>query len=339
MVELVIRTSTNDRPVDAPTLFNVIAHDRRKGDRSAFKTCYALRWLRVTTTCQGTTMAPESNKIMDTKKVWLNTSALTWRLSLIAALLVAANIGTQMFRFRFLAQYDDHVWVFKLIDQNREHNIPALFSVVLLLSAALLLGLIATLERMRQSGDFSKWVILTLGFLLMGLDESVSIHEGLIRPMRNLLGGQDLGIFYFAWVIPGIALVAALGMFFLPFLFRLPRRTAIAFAISAAIYLGGALGVELAEGAYGERHGIQNLTFNLLVSLEEGMEMAGVITFIHALMDYIARHYGEVRFGFGGVGVTAPDAMEPGLGKGEQSKQTRSSRLRLPPINVPTASP
>jgi hypothetical protein len=41
------------------------------------------------------------------------------------------------------------------------------------------------------------------------------------------------------------------------------------------------------------------------------MEMVGVIAFIHALMGYIARHYGEVRIGFDRVGATAVDAAEP----------------------------
>ena len=45
-----------------------------------------------------------------------------------------------------------------------------------------------------------------------------------------------------------------------------------------------------------------------MISLEEGMEMAGVIAFIHALLIYIAIHHGEVRIGFEGITATAVDA-------------------------------
>jgi hypothetical protein len=97
-------------------------------------------------------------------------------------------------------------------------------------------------------------------------------------------------------------------MFFLPFLLRLPRRTAIAFALSGAIYLGGALGVELFEGAWREGHGHRNVVYHALVTLEEAMEMVGLIFFINALMRHIARRYGEVGLDFDGV--RSADAMQ-----------------------------
>ena len=185
-----------------------------------------------------------------------------------------------------------------MITLDGEQNIPALFSTGLLLCASILLALIALLERRQLASDVIKWTILAAGFLVMALDEFLSIHERAIEPLRAMLGGEDLGIFFFAWVIPGIVLVAGLGLFFLSFLFRLPRRTAIAFVISAAIYLGGALGTELIEGWWREGHGHRNLTYHMLVSLEEGMEMIGVIGFIHALISYIAMRHGEVRLVF-----------------------------------------
>ena len=247
---------------------------------------------------------------MDNKKIFLDPSAITWRLALVAGVLVATNIGMQAYR---LFAHQEHVRFMPLISLDAEHNLPALFSTALLLSASAVLTLIALLESRRKAPDTLKWGILAAGFLLMGIDETMALHEKLIEPLRKALDGQHhhLGIFYFAWVIPGIALVAILGAFFLPFLIRLPRRTAIAFVLSGAIYVGGALGVELVEGWWREEHGHRNLTYHLLVSLEEGMEMVGVIAFIHALMDHIARYYGEVRIGFDRAGAPALDAIEP----------------------------
>ena len=124
---------------------------------------------------------------MDTNKILLEPTAIMRWLSLIAGALVAADVSVQL--LRYLAHYDKHVWLIRMIELDKEHNIPSLFSTLLLLSAGLLLALIATIERRRQARDAAKWAVLAVGFLLMAIDESISFHEGLIRPMRNLLGG------------------------------------------------------------------------------------------------------------------------------------------------------
>lgn len=232
---------------------------------------------------------------MDARKIPLDPWAITWLLSLAAVLLVAANMGMQAYR---LVAHQEHVVGLAMMSMDGENNVPALFSTLLLFCASLILALISVLERRHEGVDVSKWAILAAGFMLMALDEALSFHEKAIEPLRALLGGQHLGIFFFAWVIPGFALVFVLGAFFLRFLFRLPRRTAIAFVISAAIYLGGALGIELVEGWWREANGHRNLVYHALVSLEEGMEMAGIIAFIHALLSHIARRFGEVRLDF-----------------------------------------
>lgn len=235
---------------------------------------------------------------MDARKIPLNPWAITRPLSVATVLLVAANISMQAYR---LIAHQEHVVGLAMMSMDGENNLPALFSTLLLFCASLLLALIAVLERRHEGVDVSKWAILAAGFMLMAMDEALSFHERAIAPLRALLGGQHLGIFFFAWVIPGFALVFVLGAFFLRFLLRLPRRTAIAFVVSAAIYLGGALGVELIEGWWREAHGHKNLIYHLMVSLEEGMEMAGVIAFIHALLRYVAARFGEVRFAFAGA--------------------------------------
>jgi hypothetical protein len=250
---------------------------------------------------------------MYTDKISLDPSAITRLLALLTLLIVATSFGMQAYK---LIAHQQDVTGLPMINLDGEHNLPALFSTGLLLSASVLLVVIAVLEGKRRAPDVSKWTILAAGFLLMAADEALSFHEKAIAPLRAMLGGQQLGIFFFAWVIPAIVLVAALGIFFLPFLFRLPRRTAIAFAISAAVYLGGALGVELVEGWWREGHTHRNLTYHALVSLEEGMEMIGVIGFIHALFAYIGTRYGEVRFAFAGAHVAAtatPPATETAL--------------------------
>lgn len=79
---------------------------------------------------------------------------------------------------------------------------------------------------------------------------------------------------------------------------RLPARTAFLFVVSGAVYVGGAIGFELIGGYYAKANGVENLTYSMISTVEESLEMSGVIVFIYALLKYIADNYQEVRFGF-----------------------------------------
>ena len=69
--------------------------------------------------------------------------------------------------------------------------------------------------------------------------------------------------------------------------------------MAATLFIGGAIGVELVGGRHVELHGRQNWTYSMIVTVEESLEMAGLIVFIWALLDYCADNYKEVRFRFG----------------------------------------
>jgi hypothetical protein len=68
--------------------------------------------------------------------------------------------------------------------------------------------------------------------------------------------------------------------------------------VAATLLIGGAIGIELVGGRYAELHGSEHLTYSMIVTLEESLEMAGVIVFIYALLKYIADNYKEVQFRF-----------------------------------------
>jgi hypothetical protein len=131
------------------------------------------------------------------------------------------------------------------------------------------------------------WAALSAGFLFMAFDETVSLHERLIEPVRLLLGEENLGIWYFAWVVPAILLVLAIALVFLRFFVSLPPKVRRWFLIAAALYLGAAVGFELLEGRHVEIYGKENITYMTLATIEEGLEMAGVIIFIKILLEYI----------------------------------------------------
>ena len=213
-------------------------------------------------------------------------------------LLVVISVAGQL--IRYVGGHDYAYGLLSPAEQlfhvNREHNIPTLFSVLLLLCSASLLGLITFLKRRHQDPDRFKWATLTVGFIYLAIDEAWSFHEMLIDPVRGLLGHDSLGMFYYAWVIPGMAGVGILALLFLGFLLRLPSSTRWSFLGAGAIFLGGAIGAEMLGGRYAESHGDHNLTYQLLTHLEESMEMAGMIVFIYALLRYLAEQCPTVEF-------------------------------------------
>ena len=68
--------------------------------------------------------------------------------------------------------------------------------------------------------------------------------------------------------------------------------------IAAALFVGGAIGMELIGAKYAEAHGVFNLPYSMLTTVEESMELAGLIVFIYALLRHIADNYKQVNFDF-----------------------------------------
>jgi hypothetical protein len=243
-------------------------------------------------------------------QIRLNPSSMARALGVVAFLLVLVSTGGQL--TAYWTGHRDFYGLVQLFNLDAEQNIPTFFSTFLLLFAALLLAVIALIERNRGASQVSYWAILSFGVLLMAVDEFVCIHERLVDPVRRLLGGGHLGVFYFAWVIPGIALILLLAVFFLRFLLHLPAKTRLTFLLAGALYIGGAIGFELIEGRHVELHGAQNLTYLVIATIEESLEMAGVVIFIWALLAYIADTHKEVRFRLDRVrGQMMVDACPP----------------------------
>jgi hypothetical protein len=220
-------------------------------------------------------------------------------LGAVACVLVLASIAGQLTVY---LTGDGRVYgLVRLFYVDAERNIPTAFSSLLLLIAALLLACITVLKRKQPDSSVLHWAILSFGFAFMAADEALCFHERLTKPIRHLLGDHNLGIFSFAWVIPGIVLVLILGLFFFRFLLSLRARTRWTFLLAAVLYIGGAIGFELIGGRFAELYGTGNLTYSMIATGEESLEMAGVIVFIYALLIYIAENHKEVRFVFEGA--------------------------------------
>lgn len=213
----------------------------------------------------------------------------------VAVLLVLLSTAFQLVKF-----IGGHGLVFgfvPLFNLNAEQNIPSFFSALILSLAAIILAAIYSLMRKTPQGSY--WLLLAIGFGFMAVDESTSLHERLAKPVRHLIGSdQSLGVFHFAWVIPAFVIVAILGVYFIGFLKRLDRSTCYAFILSATLYLGGALGMEMVGGWWSEKHGRENLIYVACFTVEESLEMAGVIYFIRSLLRYLETQVRVVKLTF-----------------------------------------
>lgn len=178
--------------------------------------------------------------------------------------------------------------IVRLFNVDKEGNIPTWYASISLLACSVLLAIIAQAQPKETTPNSKDWSALAAVFLFLSIDESARLHELLILPLRTSLGTR--GILYFAWVIPYGLLVAFLGLRFLKFLTQLPTKTRRSFFLAAFLYLGGALGMEMIAGQYTTFYGQDNLTYALLTTIEEALEMSGVLVFIYALLVYLRRY-------------------------------------------------
>jgi len=182
---------------------------------------------------------------------------------------------------------------------DAERNIPTYFSGLLLLGGAGLLFLVARLVGEQQGRFRRHWTALGGIFVYLSVDEITSLHERLIEPGRAFLEGAGAsgyvgGVFYFAWVVPAIALLLIFALSYVRFFWHLPRRWQGLFAVAGIIYVGGALGLELVGGWYFVQAGGGSLFTSLLATLEEVMEMSGMALFVYALLEYLRAHLSGV---------------------------------------------
>ncbi|HET7810341.1 MAG TPA: hypothetical protein VFL16_07170 [Steroidobacteraceae bacterium] len=183
-----------------------------------------------------------------------------------------------------------------LVDLDEEYNLPTLFSVVLLLLASVAAFAACKLFSPEAVSRKWGWYLLSAGFLVMAADEFVGLHDRIGKIAKEVWGDDAFhGTFRFVWPIPALGLLIVLACIFVPFLRHLPTALRRRLCAAGAVYVVGAVGMEMVGGWYYEHvaHADHSdFGYSLLTVTEEGMEMAGVILFIATLLR-------EVREGAG----------------------------------------
>ena len=185
----------------------------------------------------------------------------------VAALAVGA-LGLVYLRFEHEVSY--LYGLAPLFDPSREANVPTWFSSSLLLGSAVALSQV-------RGPDRRWWLVLAAVFALASLDETANLHELLSRQARR----EFQPGFGQLWVIvlgpPALVFAAVYARF----VQRQRREVRRPFALGAALFLGGALGVEIVEIVL-ERRGSGALTVALTMLAQEVMELLGAVMLLHA---------------------------------------------------------
>ena len=219
--------------------------------------------------------------------------------ALAAAVALLALLGLGALLLVHLAGWAPSRHLVQLLLLDVEHNVPTLFQGVLLAACGALLLLVARVVAERGGPFVGHWRLLGAIFFLLALDEVLRLHERTIAPLREGLGTS--GALHFAWVLPAAVLLVVLGIAYLRWLAALPPRFRRLALVAAALYVGGALVMEMVGGilAGGGREG--TLAYGLMTTVEETGEMAGLALFLVALVDHLASLVPAVRLPLRGL--------------------------------------
>jgi hypothetical protein len=179
----------------------------------------------------------------------------------------------------------------KMVNLDRERNLPTLFNVCLfLLNAGLLLITYDNRRAVREPDRV--WALLSGIFAFLALDEFGSIHEQLNQPMRNAFNLP--GIFHFAWVIPYGILASIVGSIVFPTLLKLRPSVRKWFFIAPVVYISGAIGGQLLAAMTHVPVSETNFLYGCFVAFEELCEMSGLALFGYGLLRLIEQQYGSI---------------------------------------------
>ena len=212
---------------------------------------------------------------------------LLWCVAAIHLLSLGFTIVYHGFGVYDLIPYWGRIVKFFYVD--KEQNLPTWFSSGILFLAALLLWRTGAAAAASGGRHRWHWRVLAGVFTVLSLDEFSQFHE--LGAQADVLDGKAS---YLSWLVLAAPVVVVLGLAYLRLLLSLPPRIRWLLLASAALYLGGAAGIEVL-GAFTGRENIgftpgwASMGYVLAASAEELCEMLGVTLFIYTLATNLER--------------------------------------------------
>lgn len=227
--------------------------------------------------------------IINITKVLAYTALLLFALGLIAQFLEFLPAHNPL----WTEVQESYIRLFRL---DGEANIPTWFSSALLTLSALLMATIGSAHRQARRPYAKHWTGLALVFVYLSIDETAVLHEMSMAPLRAEFGTS--GLLYYPWVIPALLALAVLGVIYTKFLLYLPARTRWLIVTAAAVFVGGAVGMEVIGGLFLGANGVDTPVSMIFEAVEELLEMSGVVVLIYALMTHLRDHEEPIRILF-----------------------------------------
>ncbi|MCP5099546.1 MAG: hypothetical protein GY943_28665 [Chloroflexi bacterium] len=224
---------------------------------------------------------------------------IIFTLVLITALLTIANLIHQLSWFYWEQDFYYFSW---RLDVGGDKTIPGWFSSTLLLFCAGLIYVTALVEAKNKSRFTRHWKGLAFVFLFLSLDETAAIHEW----SGSFLSLSGFGGFLlYSWVIFGLIFVTVFVFAYLRFFWHLPRSTQIGFFIAGAMFVGGALGLEMLNARIEFQVGAESLLYQAMTGLEELLEMSGLIVLVNSVWRYLEQQVAGFQ-----VNLSIPNQVE-----------------------------
>lgn len=198
------------------------------------------------------------------RRIWIALTAIAVGLAL--ASLVAPAFGYEA--------------VFAL---DREANVPTVFGAGLHLACAGVLAAIAYAHRGRR--QMGHWAGLAVLFGYFCLEELTRMHDQVGQAFQALLHWD--GLMHLPWLLPYGLVGVLLVVGYARFVAELPAGTRRAFVAAAALFVGGAIGLELVSAEVAVLEGGGNVGYLALSHLEEVLEMSGTAAFLAALVGHV----------------------------------------------------
>jgi len=153
-------------------------------------------------------------------------------------------------------------------------------------AAALALAALLAWAVGRGRRDVGTWNLVAVIFAVMSLDEVATFHERMAALPLPGIGSRG-------WAGAGLLLVALVGIRLVRWVLALQIDLRVALLAGGVLFVGGAVGIEVLAGNHQSAHG-EDTWFWVLSTVEENLELLGVLVVVRALLAHLARLPGSL---------------------------------------------
>jgi len=214
-------------------------------------------------------------------KLTLKSSEVLKLLFFVAIAFILIHIG--IMGVHFFSDIPLKPQFIRMFSLDMEANLPTSFSFVILLFSSFLFYLISKMPKEQKNRNRPYWLGLSFVFAFLAFDESSKIHEA-IGNLTEIFVHTTNGYLSYQWVISYSILTIILGFFYIRFFWRMERKIFFNFMAAAILYLSGALGFELLGANEASLHGPDTILYTVYSTIEESLEIFGVIFLIKILL-------------------------------------------------------